>query len=325
MEIKDPHFIPISQLEESPPNTIVDVIGIVKFASDSVKITSRNGREVEKRTLSLVDDSNVEVNVAIWGERASASSPLTASWERCPVLALQGVRVSDYDGRTLSVITTTKIEVDPNIERADQLREWFAVQGSTATPRMISTAPADDRPVGNLDIRNIEELNSLIANLEAGETIAKYVEITTGVEFIKRESAWYPACPKNDCNTKVIPDGQGGYRCEKCDQTHSSKTNRYVLQATLQDDTGSTWVTAFGDQALLLMDGLSADALERFQNEDLDKFDHAFQATQGKKFKFTIRLKSEEYQEQKRVRPIVVKIEEIHEPDTAVSAAEGGV
>ena len=58
-------------------------------------------------------------------------------------------------------------------------------------------------------------------------------------------------------------------------------------------NTGTAWVTAFGDQAEILMDGLTADDVEKLQDNDADKFDAAFSKTQDRMFSFVLRLKTE--------------------------------
>jgi hypothetical protein len=42
-------------------DTIVDVIGICKATNDLVQITSRAGKELTKREITLVDQSSTEV------------------------------------------------------------------------------------------------------------------------------------------------------------------------------------------------------------------------------------------------------------------------
>mmetsp|Transcript_27178 Transcript_27178/g.48038 ORF Transcript_27178/g.48038 Transcript_27178/m.48038 type:complete len:93 (+) Transcript_27178:289-567(+) len=57
------------------------------------------------------------------------------------------------------------------------------------------------------------------------------------------------------------------------------------------------------------MDGLSADDVEKLQDNDADKFDAAFTKTQDQMFSFVLRLKTEEYQEQQRTKLIVLRVE----------------
>jgi replication factor A1 len=50
------------------------------------------------------------------------------------------------------------------------------------------------------------------------------------------------------CSKKVTNNGDGKWRCERCDQSITSVEEcdyRYILQLQIQDHTGLTWVTAF--------------------------------------------------------------------------------
>jgi len=307
-------FVPLSSLEEAAPNSVVDVIGIVRSASEEQKITNRQGKEVMKRTVAVVDDSGVQVNVAIWGERAGRESSMATRWSECPVIALKGARVSDYDGRTLSVTSATQIELDPAIDRANTMRTWFASQGNTLVPRKISIGADGSTETSSrgetLKLESIEKLNEIMnaPQNDPDAVVPDYVTLSANVSFIRRENPWYACCPSSECNAKVVPNGDNKWHCDKDGQTYDHKTNRYVLQVSLQDETATAWATAFGDQASVLMDGVDADKLEQTQDVDPDAFDMAFQAAQDKPFIFTLRLKRDEYQESVRVRATIVKI-----------------
>jgi hypothetical protein len=51
-----------SNTERGVQDTIVDVIGICKATNDMVQITSRAGKELTKREITLVDQSSTEVS-----------------------------------------------------------------------------------------------------------------------------------------------------------------------------------------------------------------------------------------------------------------------
>lgn len=61
--------IPLSELLKKNPNDIVDIIGIVKSAGDVVTITAKqSGKELKKRDVHLVDNSNCAVTCTLWGK-----------------------------------------------------------------------------------------------------------------------------------------------------------------------------------------------------------------------------------------------------------------
>jgi len=51
------NFIKISDIENIAENASVDIIGICKTATDCTSLTSKAGRELQKRELEIIDDT----------------------------------------------------------------------------------------------------------------------------------------------------------------------------------------------------------------------------------------------------------------------------
>lgn len=45
------------------------------------------------------------------------------------------------------------------------------------------------------------------------------------------------ACPSPECNKKVIEEGDGTYRCEKCNKTHPDFKYRLILSVSVMCST----------------------------------------------------------------------------------------
>ncbi|EGV91512.1 Replication protein A 70 kDa DNA-binding subunit [Cricetulus griseus] len=113
-------FTGISDLESKSKDSLVDIIGICKSYEDSTKITVKSSnREVAKRNIYLMDMSGKVVTATLWGEDADKFDG-----SRQPVMAIKGARVSDFGGRSLSVLSSSTIIVNPDIPEAYKLRGW---------------------------------------------------------------------------------------------------------------------------------------------------------------------------------------------------------
>ena len=44
-----------------------------------------------------------------------------------PVIAVKSARVGDFNGKTLSTISTSLVDLDPDVPEAAQLRNWWAL------------------------------------------------------------------------------------------------------------------------------------------------------------------------------------------------------
>ena len=83
------NFVAISDLTGCAKDSNVDVIGVVKVSGDATNITTKAGKELTKREITLVDKSNTQVTLTLWGSTAETFDP---SYN--PIVAAKGVRVS---------------------------------------------------------------------------------------------------------------------------------------------------------------------------------------------------------------------------------------
>ena len=58
---------------------LTDVIGIVKGVEDVRSLTSKQGRELKKRDIFLVDESQVQIRLTLWANDVSRSLMLLLS------------------------------------------------------------------------------------------------------------------------------------------------------------------------------------------------------------------------------------------------------
>lgn len=107
------NFVKIDALTMVEPNTTVDVIGVVKASSDVSEIisTKMGGKALQKRDLTLIDDSGCEIKLTLWNDRALANY----DWQSRPIAAFKAVKVGDYGGRSLSSGSATSISINPMV------------------------------------------------------------------------------------------------------------------------------------------------------------------------------------------------------------------
>ncbi|KAB2626202.1 replication protein A 70 kDa DNA-binding subunit E [Pyrus ussuriensis x Pyrus communis] len=67
-----------------------------------------------------------------------------------PVLVVKGGRVNDFNGKVMGTISTSQLLIEPNIEKAYEVRNWFEKEGKNTLCISISKETAD---VGRTDIR----------------------------------------------------------------------------------------------------------------------------------------------------------------------------
>ncbi|KAI9683656.1 MAG: Replication factor A protein 1 [Trizodia sp. TS-e1964] len=290
------NFTSIADLQTVDKDTTIDVIGVCKEIHDLSQITSTSTKKpYDKRELVLVDQSGYSVRLTVWGSTAvSFDAPVDS------VLAFKGVKVSDFGGRSLSLLSSGSMTVEPEIDESYKLKGWYEAQGRSDTfASHASMAGAIGSAGGRVDaFKTIGQVRD--ENLGMSEN-PDYFAIKATIIYIKQDNISYPACLSADCNKKVIEVEQGQWRCERCNINHPKPEHRYILAANVTDHTGGIWISCFDEVGKLLM-GMSADELVLHKDNGDKAADEAFQEANCKTWIFKCRAKMDNYQDQQRVR-----------------------
>lgn len=117
---------------------VLDVIGVCKRVGELAWVTTkRDGKKISKRELILVDESNVEIPVTIWGNLADEFNE-----QNNPVIAFKSVRVGNFYGKNLSMNMNSTMAINPDLEEAKRLRQWFDLEGKFLESTSLSLAAA---------------------------------------------------------------------------------------------------------------------------------------------------------------------------------------
>lgn len=306
------HFCSIRDIEAMDNNAIVDIIGVVTSISPAGSILRKNGTETQKRSLQLKDVSGRSVELTLWGNFCSTEGQRLQNIcdsGNFPVLALKAGRVTDFNGKSVGTISSSQLLIEPDSPEASRLREWFEREGRNIPAVSISRESGIS---GRVDIRKtISQIKD--ENLGTSEK-PDWITVSATVSFIKVDNFCYTACPQmngdRQCNKKVANNGDGKWRCDKCDQSVDECDYRYILQLQIQDHTGLTWVTAFQEGGEEVM-GVPAKVLYDLKYEEQDdvKFAEIVRKVLFTKFTFKLKVKEEIYNDEQRVKSTVVKAE----------------
>ncbi|KAK9277391.1 hypothetical protein L1049_006934 [Liquidambar formosana] len=306
------HFRSISDVEGMENNSVVDVIGVVFSISPSSSIMRKNGTETQKRALQLKDMSGRSVELTMWGNFCNAEGQTLQNI--CdsgvyPVLAVKSGRVSDFNGKAVGTISSSQLLIEPDFPEAHRLREWFDEEGRNIPSVSISRETSS---VGRTDVR---KTISQIKDERLGTSEKPdWITVSATISFIKVDNFCYTACPimigDRQCNKKVTNNGDGKWRCDRCDQSVDECDYRYILQFQIQDHTGLTWVTAFQECGEEMM-GIPAKDLYhlKYEEQDDERFGEIIRKVLFTKYLFKLKVKEEIFSDEQRVKSTVVKAE----------------
>lgn len=289
------NFTAVGDLHSVQSGTTIDVIGVLKEVGDTQQIISKTtGKPYAKRDLTLVDNTGFSVRLTIWSETATNFDTATDS-----IIAFKGVKVSDFGGRSLSLLSSGSMNIDPDIEEAHRLKGWYEAQGRA---NIFSSQPS----LGNSGGKTIERPHKTVAQISedmlGSSEIPDYFSLKATISTILTENMSYPACLSENCNKKVLQDETGtSWRCEKCDKSHPRPQYRYILSLNVADYTGKIWVNCFDEVGRQIL-GISADDLTEMK-DDFDQrssFDEVIQNAAFRTWNFTCKARLDTYKEDAR-------------------------
>lgn len=239
------NFVELANLESVEKDGHVDVIGIVKEAADVSQIITKAtqkpvrsksfylGRsalipcfgQLSKRELTLVDSSGMSVRLTLWGKQAENFS--TGEVEN-PVIAFKGVRVGDFGGRSLSMMSGSSMLIAPDINEAHALRGWYDETGtSTSFSAYTSAGGGGGANAGaSMQAKDFKLIGQAKDEMLGTNEEPDFFAVRAQLVYVKKESMSYPAC--GTCNKKVHYEEDSAWRCEKCEKNVEAPVYRYM-------------------------------------------------------------------------------------------------
>lgn len=335
------NFVPLAELDHVEKDAFVDVLGVVKDVGQMEEITSKaTQKPYSKREISLVDNTNTLVRCTVWGKNAETFDVAPDT-----VIAFKGVKVSDFGGRSLSMLYSSSMMANPDVDEAHNLKGWYDGQdqrdlSTYQTHAGISMGAATGRNDPYKTLLQVTEEN-IGKNGQDGKP--EYFTTKATIVYIKRDSISYPACLKPDCNKKVIQRDDDSWSCEKCSITHPRPQYRYdsitfpptlqansipsyIMTISVNDAFGQAWFSCFDDVGRLIM-GKSADEIQELkerseQSGEEKDYEACFAEVICKSFVFRCRAKEDSFQDTIRMRYQVMSATPVNYAQEAAKLVE---
>lgn len=289
------NFTTIADLQTVEKDSTIDTIGVLQDVGEVSEIVSKTtSKPYSKRELTLVDNTGYNVRLTIWGASAQAFDVRPES-----VIAFKGVKVSDFGGRSLSLLSSGSMTVDPDIDEAYKLKGWYDGQGRNDTFQSHQNTMSTVNAAGGKrdDTKTIAQIRD--ENLGMSDD-TDWFSVKATIIYVKQDNNYYPACLSEGCNKKVVEINPGEWRCEKCDKTHDKPEYRYIMSVNVSDHTGQIWLSCFDEVGRAIM-GMPADELNQLREEGEDKrVTEVFAEANCKTFVFKCKAKMDNFQDQQR-------------------------
>jgi replication factor A1 len=241
----------------------------------------------------LVDDTGFSVRLTVWGNNATSfDAPLES------VVAFKGLRVSDFGGRSLSLLSSGSMNINPDIDEAHKLKGWYDAQGRTESFNTHQSLAGGAGPAGGTQDPVITIAQVRDDNLGMSEK-ADFFVIKATIVYIKQDNVFYEACLSAECNKKVVKIDDEGWRCERCNITHPKPERRYIMSLNVCDHTGQLWLSCFDDVGRMIL-GMSADSLNELRENEDPAALKVFEEATCRELTFRCRAKMDTWQDQQK-------------------------
>ncbi|KZT69815.1 replication factor-a protein [Daedalea quercina L-15889] len=295
------NFIELAKLIDLTKDSVCDVIGIVKEVTPLTEIISKAGKTLQKRELTLVDRSGYAVRLTLWGKQAESFVS-----DDQPVVAIKAANVGDFGGRSLSMFSTSIMQVNPDIPEAHALRGWYDAAGSEQTYQAYSNVGAGAGAFVQFDRAEILPLNEVKTRELGASDKADAFSARATIMHIKTDNIAYPACQTQGCNKKVL-EGHDGWRCERCNKSWDKPHYRYVFPMACADYSGQAWLQGFNDVGEVLFGMTANEAIEIRDRDDIE-FTKVVERAVGTAYNFACKAKQETFNDMTRVRYTIIKM-----------------
>ena len=257
------------QSRELPCN--VDLCGIVTSAGQHQSVKARDGRDLDRREITIADDTATTLQVTLWGEKAKHESTI---FEGNPVVGFKGVVVKEWNGgRSGSLSEGGSLIFKPTFPEAQKCQQWWSQGGSTQTLTALSQTGG-----GANGARSLNASPSTLADLRrAAEGLADqpaYYNIICRLAFVQTQKMgepqrlYYFACqePRESngfpCNRRVDSSGY----CSGCNRV-GKVAPRLNIRCRFVDSLDSVWVTTFHEGAQRVL-GMTGEEIQALENEN---------------------------------------------------------
>ncbi|KAH9310265.1 hypothetical protein KI387_044210 [Taxus chinensis] len=246
-------FTRITTIKEKTINTHIDVIGLMGYVSETSCIHRGDGIETKKRTISIYETSEHSSDVTLWGVLSETEGILLNDLHHIGtteglVLALKRVKLTSFNGRSLSTGLNSQCFINSIFPEAQELHLWFA----SSSNKHISVA-LNNTELEVVDISSVHKLAQL--------QITTKILLHDTISHFNMSNFCYALCTNmvnsKQCWKKVLPTDGNTWHYPNCNIGHPHYEYKYALNVLLEDTISTLWATTFEDVATSVM-GISA-------------------------------------------------------------------
>ena len=278
-----PKFVKIRDLLRTRANSLVDVLGVVEDISAVTQVYLRStGKEVLRRTITILDDSKASVSLILWGKKVDT---LRQGEEKSgKILMVRGARRGYYGGIQLTVGRQTALTVNPTMDEANRLQTWyFRETGNLGRSQFFCSVLHLTR----LESPFNKDRLTLTMGKEKFSTAAGAAHQVCMTSEKRNPSSFtmrgmiaeirqdimmsYPSDPFTKKKVEEVAPGMWYSASSNRNFPNDMVVWRYALWVKVVDETGGAWMCAFDEAAQIFL-GYPAREMEKIKEKEKKKW-----------------------------------------------------
>lgn len=220
---RTPMYTSLRELQNSPPNRILNVCGVITGIGQLIPLTSRKtDQKLQKREVVIMDETGAVATLTLWNEDVRKIDNKVNT-----VVSVIRAKTSTYrDVVSLYLTDATQIRYDLPHTRSQEIKRWWTAKTAPKPPTIIQDTTFD----------NMTRQNTTI--------FWNTVKITA---IVNQGSITYKGCMKPSCNKKLTPQGDGQWFCATCRICYVDFKWILKIRMIVTDATKDMWCSAFGN------------------------------------------------------------------------------
>lgn len=300
------NFIKLSEIQEKPNDSYVDIILYVIQVSEITNINTKSNRSLIKRALDCCDDSLYRIEVTIWGDQAT-----NFNGENGCIIALKNARINEFHGKALNA---SLITVNPQASEAMRLLSWASNGIEYDKLQTLTSSGRDSTFILFSDI--------ISQNIGDDDKTADYFSAYCVFKDIPGSKYFYFACSNPSCRYKGLINRDGvNLCCQSCGTEYGEDKppkRRYNFQVYLSDFTGTAFASVLGEDSLARpFTGYNVDEFaEKFLQDPNNSNNQEFRQYISQKFftplKVRLRAKTDNFDNKRTKKLTLVGVEPVN-------------
>ncbi|CAA0807646.1 Unknown protein [Striga hermonthica] len=242
-------------------DNLQNVMGVVVHSFPSRQI----GEDSVTREIILVNEEKIPIMFTLWNDFATnEGSQLANNIHSANIVLALKVRVTTFNGISLSTRAPSAILINPPMDAAVELKQWYS-QHKNEIDDMIGRAAYKDTtillPYPSTD--NVLSVHTMLSGVN--NVRAAWIKGCVTLPHIQ-QSLWFSACAS--CHKKFDLQTSSAIRCSSCSQ-NSMIEARARIPLEIADGTGILSAVVYGEDAERLI-AYTAQQLQTAEDKGAD-------------------------------------------------------